>query len=215
MRFTRTATCTKVLVFVSPVPATLFLLLSHVCWHPFKTVILGCGVWFAPEMTGWRLRMQRATLSFRLRSWHSLAFFRQVRFPSHFTAELKDLLRNLLQVDLTKRYGNLKNGVADIKNHRWFQSIDWIAVYQKKVILLTVLSRRLAWCDKETYILKFVHAHVSKWRQLRCVYYARKFIWITCNSHSLAAAWSFKLMSLQNFFISSMRLPPLKMCLSP
>jgi protein kinase A len=57
----------------------------------------------------------------------------KVRFPSHFTSELKDLLRNLLQVDLTKRYGNLRNGVADIKNHKWFSSIDWIAVYQKKL----------------------------------------------------------------------------------
>ncbi|XP_065581308.1 cAMP-dependent protein kinase catalytic subunit 1 isoform X3 [Artemia franciscana] len=57
----------------------------------------------------------------------------KVRFPSHFSSELKDLLRNLLQVDLTKRYGNLKNGVNDIKNSRWFASTDWIAVYQRKV----------------------------------------------------------------------------------
>lgn len=57
----------------------------------------------------------------------------KVRFPSHFSSELKELLRNLLQVDLTKRYGNLKNGVNDIKNHRWFSSSDWIAIYQKKV----------------------------------------------------------------------------------
>lgn len=57
----------------------------------------------------------------------------QVRFPSHFTADLKDLLRNLLQVDLTKRYGNLKNGVGDIRGHKWFSSTDWIAIYQRKV----------------------------------------------------------------------------------
>ena len=57
----------------------------------------------------------------------------QIRFPSHFTADLKDLLRNLLQVDLTKRYGNLRNGVQDIKGHKWFIATDWIAVYQKKV----------------------------------------------------------------------------------
>ncbi|XP_035231453.1 cAMP-dependent protein kinase catalytic subunit alpha-like isoform X1 [Stegodyphus dumicola] len=56
----------------------------------------------------------------------------KVRYPSHFTPELKDLLRNLLQVDLTKRYGNLKNGVADIKNHKWFQTTDWIAIFQRK-----------------------------------------------------------------------------------
>uniref|UniRef100_A0A674A9H4 cAMP-dependent protein kinase n=1 Tax=Salmo trutta TaxID=8032 RepID=A0A674A9H4_SALTR len=57
----------------------------------------------------------------------------KVRFPSHFSSDLKDLLRNLLQVDLTKRYGNLKNGVNDIKGHKWFATTDWIAVYQRKV----------------------------------------------------------------------------------
>jgi protein kinase A len=57
----------------------------------------------------------------------------RVRFPSHFSGDLKDLLRNLLQVDLTKRYGNLKNGVNDIKNHKWFATTDWIAIYQKKI----------------------------------------------------------------------------------
>lgn len=56
-----------------------------------------------------------------------------MKFPSHFSNELKDLLKNLLQVDLTKRFGNLKNGVADIKNHKWFSSCDWIAIYQHKV----------------------------------------------------------------------------------
>lgn len=57
----------------------------------------------------------------------------RVRFPSHFSGDLKDLLRNLLQVDLTKRFGNLKNAVNDIKNHKWFSTTDWIAIYQKKV----------------------------------------------------------------------------------
>jgi len=57
----------------------------------------------------------------------------RVRFPSHFSSDLKDLLRNLLQVDLTKRYGNLRNGVNDIKNHKWFSTTEWIAVYQRKV----------------------------------------------------------------------------------
>jgi serine/threonine protein kinase len=59
----------------------------------------------------------------------------KVRFPSHFSSDLKDLLRNLLQVDLTKRFGNLKNGVNDIKGHKWFAATDWIAIYQKKVAL--------------------------------------------------------------------------------
>uniref|UniRef100_A0A1A7Y098 Protein kinase, cAMP-dependent, catalytic, beta a n=1 Tax=Iconisemion striatum TaxID=60296 RepID=A0A1A7Y098_9TELE len=57
----------------------------------------------------------------------------KVRFPSHFSSDLKDLLRNLLQVDLTKRFGNLKNGVNDIKNHKWFSTTDWIAIYERKI----------------------------------------------------------------------------------
>lgn len=57
----------------------------------------------------------------------------RLRFASHFSSDLKDVLRNLLQVDLTKRYGNLKNGVNDIKGHKWFSTVDWIAIFQKKV----------------------------------------------------------------------------------
>ncbi|VDL92057.1 unnamed protein product, partial [Schistocephalus solidus] len=57
----------------------------------------------------------------------------KVRFPSHFSSDLKDLLRNLLQVDLTKRYGNLKNGVSDIKNHKWFAPTDWFSIYKREV----------------------------------------------------------------------------------
>ncbi|CAI6365325.1 unnamed protein product [Macrosiphum euphorbiae] len=57
----------------------------------------------------------------------------KVRFPSHFGSDLKHLLRNLLQVDHCKRFGNLKNGVNDIKGHNWFASTDWIAVFQKKI----------------------------------------------------------------------------------
>lgn len=31
----------------------------------------------------------------------------------------------MLTHDLTRRYGNLKNGVKDIKFHKWFTGIDW------------------------------------------------------------------------------------------
>lgn len=37
----------------------------------------------------------------------------------------KSLVKHLLDADLTKRYGNLKNGVADIKNHRFFKNLSW------------------------------------------------------------------------------------------
>jgi protein kinase A len=54
-------------------------------------------------------------------------------YPPHFTAELNDLLRSLIQVDLTKRLGNLKGGIHDIKSHVWFSSVDFMAIYQKEV----------------------------------------------------------------------------------
>lgn len=44
---------------------------------------------------------------------------------SKFPEDLKDLIKNILQVDLSKRFGNLKNGVDDIKNHAWFKPVNW------------------------------------------------------------------------------------------
>ncbi|XP_053868991.1 cAMP-dependent protein kinase catalytic subunit alpha-like [Malaclemys terrapin pileata] len=64
----------------------------------------------------------------------------KVWFPGHFSSELRDLLRNLLQVDLTKRFGNLKNRVNDIKNHKWFATTDWIAIYQRKKAAMKVAN---------------------------------------------------------------------------
>lgn len=54
------------------------------------------------------------------------------RIPNHLTDEIKDFMRCLIQPDVTKRYGNLKNGVDDIKSHKWLCGIDWLAIYYKK-----------------------------------------------------------------------------------
>lgn len=40
------------------------------------------------------------------------------RIPKHFSPELSNLVRNLLQSDLTQRLGIMQNGVDDIKKHR-------------------------------------------------------------------------------------------------
>lgn len=55
------------------------------------------------------------------------------KFAHHFGEELRDIIKNILQVDITRRYGNLKDGSMDIKKHRWFKSIDWIEIYHQKV----------------------------------------------------------------------------------
>eukprot|EP01137_Pigoraptor_chileana_P020632 Opistho-2@496 len=51
----------------------------------------------------------------------------------YFSAEAKDLIKGLLQVDRTRRLGNLKNGAADIRNHPWFASMDWSALERQRV----------------------------------------------------------------------------------
>lgn len=60
----------------------------------------------------------------------------KVKFPVDFDKNAKSLIKHLLVADLTKRYGNLKGGVADIKKHRWFKTIDWKVLYDKKIIPL-------------------------------------------------------------------------------
>ncbi|KAL6621807.1 Pkinase-domain-containing protein, partial [Neocallimastix sp. 'constans'] len=57
----------------------------------------------------------------------------RLRWPSYFDPAAKDLIKRLLSPDLTKRYGNLKGGVADIKKHKWFSEIDWKKLAEVKV----------------------------------------------------------------------------------
>lgn len=53
--------------------------------------------------------------------------------PNLFSNNLQDLIQHLIQVDLTRRFGCLKNGVNDIKAHKWFKDIDWKALYRKEI----------------------------------------------------------------------------------
>lgn len=55
------------------------------------------------------------------------------RCPGHFSNELKDLVSHILQVDSTRRYGNLRDGVLDFKNHKWFREIDWDSLLNSRV----------------------------------------------------------------------------------
>ena len=77
----------------------------------------------------------------------------QYKVPSFFTENLRDLCKNIITADLTRRYGNLRRGVRDIKEHPWFAEIRWSQVYEKRVrraacdcycsfIVRTIISRR-------------------------------------------------------------------------
>lgn len=57
----------------------------------------------------------------------------KIKFPKDFEKDAKSLVKHLLVADVTKRYGCLKNGANDVKNHRWFKAIDWYKISQRKV----------------------------------------------------------------------------------
>jgi len=49
----------------------------------------------------------------------------KVYFPKYFDKNAKSLVKHVLTADLSKRYGNLKDGPADVLGHKWFSSIDY------------------------------------------------------------------------------------------
>jgi protein kinase X len=57
----------------------------------------------------------------------------KLKFPSTFDSDAKSLVKHLLVADLGKRYGNLKGGVNDIKEHRWFNNFDWNKLLHKEL----------------------------------------------------------------------------------
>ena len=57
----------------------------------------------------------------------------KIKFPSGFDSNAKSLVKHLLESDLTKRYGNLKGGVKDIKGHRFFKELNWDKLLNKEL----------------------------------------------------------------------------------
>lgn len=57
----------------------------------------------------------------------------KIKFPSSFDPNAKSLVKHLLEADLTKRYGNLKGGVNDIKGHRLFKNLDFSQLLAKSL----------------------------------------------------------------------------------
>ncbi|TPX73530.1 hypothetical protein CcCBS67573_g05208 [Chytriomyces confervae] len=57
----------------------------------------------------------------------------RLAFPPFMHPLAKDLIRRLLTPDLSRRYGNLRDGALDIKMHPWFQGIDWDAMWELRM----------------------------------------------------------------------------------
>ncbi|CAL3971081.1 unnamed protein product [Diplocarpon coronariae] len=59
---------------------------------------------------------------------------KSVHFPSEpvISSEAKDIIRQFCTVDRSKRLGNIQDGAQRIKDHPFFQGVNWDDVYQRK-----------------------------------------------------------------------------------
>lgn len=57
----------------------------------------------------------------------------KIDWPRHIDLTAKDLIKRLLVHDQTKRLGMLRNGVDDVKRHRWLKHIEWEDVYHRRL----------------------------------------------------------------------------------
>lgn len=57
----------------------------------------------------------------------------KIVFPKGFDKNARSLVKHLVVGDLSKRFGNLKNKAQDVKNHRFFDNINFNMIYQKKI----------------------------------------------------------------------------------
>ena len=57
----------------------------------------------------------------------------KIKFSSDFDDKSRSLIKHLLEPELSKRYGNLKNGSNDIKNHPFFKSMNWDKLLRQEI----------------------------------------------------------------------------------
>jgi len=57
----------------------------------------------------------------------------KLSFPLHFDTNAKDLVKKLLVADKSRRFGSLKGGASDIKEHKWFKGIDFDLLLQRRI----------------------------------------------------------------------------------
>jgi serine/threonine protein kinase len=58
----------------------------------------------------------------------------KIVYPKFMEKYPKDLIKNLLVADLSKRYGTLKSGADDIIKHKWFSSISFDKLLTRSII---------------------------------------------------------------------------------
>ncbi|CAD6581737.1 MAG: serine/threonine protein kinase, AGC [Cyphobasidiales sp. Tagirdzhanova-0007] len=71
-------------------------------------------------------------------------------FPPHVDPVARDLVRRMLSSDRSKRLGNLRNGAMDVKNHQWFDGVDWGAV-ERRLIPAPIIPRIKSTSDSQNF----------------------------------------------------------------
>uniref|UniRef100_A0A8C4MB79 cGMP-dependent protein kinase n=1 Tax=Equus asinus asinus TaxID=83772 RepID=A0A8C4MB79_EQUAS len=74
-------------------------------------------------------------------------------FPRKITRRPEDLIRRLCRQNPTERLGNLKNGINDIKRHRWLNGFNWEGLKARN--LPSPLQRELSGPTDHSYFDKY------------------------------------------------------------
>jgi serine/threonine protein kinase len=69
---------------------------------------------------------------------NSFAIYKQIlagdiKYPSHMDQNARDLVARLLSPDISQRFGCLRDGAEDVKQHAWFRGTSWSRVFARQV----------------------------------------------------------------------------------
>ncbi|XP_040293551.1 cGMP-dependent protein kinase 2-like [Bufo bufo] len=78
----------------------------------------------------------------------------KVDFPHRIGRRSEDLIRRLCRINPAERLGNRKNGISDIRKHKWFQGFNWEGLRNRK--LLSPLKREIKGITDHSYFDNFL-----------------------------------------------------------
>ncbi|XP_063291376.1 cGMP-dependent protein kinase 2-like [Pelobates fuscus] len=78
----------------------------------------------------------------------------KVDFPHRIGRRSEDLIRRLCRINPAERLGNRKNGISDIRKHKWFQGFNWEGLRNRK--LISPLKREIKGITDHSYFDSFL-----------------------------------------------------------
>ncbi|KAM8924459.1 cGMP-dependent protein kinase 2-like [Pelodytes ibericus] len=78
----------------------------------------------------------------------------KVDFSHRIGRRSEDLIRRLCRINPAERLGNRKNGISDIRKHKWFQGFNWEGLRNRK--LISPLKREIKGITDHSYFDSFL-----------------------------------------------------------